>query len=258
MRILLCAAVTIVSISTAPQAATVGQPFLVIEDNLSGHLLNNFTSVGADFIPTDVFNATLAGTITGGVGAPELVGTSFSLETVLGDIVRPENFFTLGGATVNIDDANVAGVGVPGCCFDPFQNTGPGDLNFQILAFAGGTTTFDPVTGLYTRVFDDEFAAFGPRTSLDRFGFDLELVISIYLNAPLPINFFESADLDGVSIVDVPYIKGDLSISRITIGTVGGPEIPLPVVPLPASGLLILAGLGAIGAVRRRSSRRHV
>jgi len=141
---------------------------------------------------------------------------------------------------------------------DPFAIGGPGDLNFLLGIFPPETRVYDPVTDTVTRTYLGDFSGFGPRTfdatTGDSF---IEVLLSVYLDAPLPMQVFTETDPDtGAIISSTPYFDGPLSISRITLGTVDGPAVPVPAVPLPASGLLILAGLGALGALRRQSGPR--
>jgi hypothetical protein len=69
--------------------------------------------------------------------------------------------------------------------------------------------------------------------------------------------FFESADLLGASfragVGDSPFsvTNGDPSVSTADIGLVFAPVVAP--IPLPAAGLMLLAGLGGLAVLRRRA-----
>ena len=73
---------------------------------------------------------------------------------------------------------------------------------------------------------------------------------SLYLNAD---NLADLAD-DGI-LVGSLFVKGDVKWTSTSLTVKTQPAPPVPAVPLPASGLLLLAGLGGIGALRSRSTR---
>jgi len=70
--------------------------------------------------------------------------------------------------------------------------------------------------------------------------------------------FFDSADLLGASfragVGDSPFgvTNGDNSVSTADIGLVFAPAVAP--IPLPAAGLMLLAGLGGLAVLRRRAA----
>lgn len=75
MRTLLAAATATILTCTAGFAATVGQPFLVIEDDISGSILDNFFGG----IPSGIQSVTLSGTVTEAIGATALAGADLRI-----------------------------------------------------------------------------------------------------------------------------------------------------------------------------------
>lgn len=247
MKHFLTAAATSLCLASGAFASTVGQPFLVIEDDLNGSILDFFFGG----IPSGLQEVSVSGTVTEAIGAPALVGEAFSFSSSL-------NFgaeVSLGGTTgVFAEDFSEA-TGFT-YLYDPFRQTGPGDINLALGLAPPSTVAYDPISDTFTETYLNEFAAFGPRTfgaSDPGAGF-LPVVMSVFLDAPLPQQLFEELDGAGNVISITPYIDGPLSISRITLGTVGGPAVPVPEVPLPASGLLILAAIGGLAAAGRKKA----
>ncbi len=209
-----------------------GQPFLVIDGpDASGSILNFFFGSA----PSEAEDLTLSGTITQAIGAPSLVGTSFSLFT---SEAMDSGAFTLG-ATVVDEFSLFSGSGF----FDPFQ-AGPGDLNTSVFI---GPPFIEPVFGTFEYLAD--FAEFPDRTALFP---EFEVFIAIFLDGPLPTRVFDDPDFGSFS-----YVEGALPIQRIEISTAGGaPLPPMPPIPLPAAGWMLLgglAGLARLSALRRRA-----
>lgn len=209
--------------AVAAPAAGFGQPFLVIDGpDTTGSILNFFGPFG----PSDREDLSLSGTITSAIGAPSLEGLVFDF-----DSSETGSSFNLTLGTTSVTDFWID--------LDPFQS-GPGDLNISLAVFppfvevdlGGGDYRFD-----YT----GDFAEFPSQE-----GGTPEFVvkIAVFLDAPLPVRFFD----DGFGGVN--YVEGALSIDRIEFATAGGDPLPAPV-PLPASGILFLAGLGGLTALRK-------
>ncbi len=218
-------------------AAEVGQPFLVADSDLTGSILDFF----GDYGPTGVDQVSLSGTITSAIGSPTLAGQPLSFATDQGNGTAT---LTVGGTT--IDEFAIFSSMTGSYDFDPFQE-GPGDLNFALFIEPPFTEpeegTFD-----YHGAFEDY-----PTRMAEFPGF--EVVLSVYLDGPLPTKLFEATDDEGNVIETFTYVEGPLPVARITLGTVGGAALPAEV-PLPAGLPLLGAGLAGLALLRRRSSKR--
>ena len=221
------AALLVAPLSAWAAPAGFGQPLLIIDGpGTSGSLLNFF-----DFgLPSDLEDLSLSGTVSQAIGAPSLVGADFSFSS---SEVLDNGELTLGSTTLT--EAGFTLIRGPGL-FDPFQG-GPGDLNISALIMP---PFFEPVFGTFD--YQGDFDEYPTRTApLPEF----EILISVYLAGPLPTETFNDPIFGTFE-----YFAGTLDIDRIEILTAGG--APLPAVPLPATGLLLLAGLGALGLRARR------
>lgn len=229
---LLLASAFAATISAPVSASAIGAPFLTVDssDVSTASILDFFDIFG----PSGVKQITLAGTISSTIGAPSLVGETFDFRTVQG--ASPTAELTLGATTISgfdIFDGSTTG----SYEFDPFQD-GPGDLNFSVFVIPPLT---EPVIGTFD--YGGDWSEWPDRTAMFP---EIEILISVYLNGPLPTRFFD----DGFGGFD--YIEGDLSVDRITLGTVGGDRIG--VIPLPAGFPLLMVGLAALAILRRRSA----
>lgn len=224
-HVIVATALTLCPIAAlAAPAAGFGQPFLVIDaDDAAGSILNFFGPFG----PSDREDLSLSGTITTAIGAPSLVGAAFDFDSSENN----EDFtLTLGSTSATeffID-------------LDPFQ-AGPGDLNIS-LAIIPPFNEVDLGGGDYRFDYLGDFAEFPSQMNGTP---EFEVKIAVFLDAALPTKFFD----DGFG--GVTYVEGPLGIDRIEFATAGGAPLPAAV-PLPASGLLILAGLGGLTSLRKR------
>lgn len=217
------------------QASSLGAPFVAIEgeDVSNASILDFFDSFG----PSGFNTVSFAGTVSSSVGASSLVGQSFSFATP-GPGFSSSATVTIGTEGVGAFDAQFGGYD-----FDPFQ-PGPGDLNFRMLALPEFSVIDGPTLAEDRFIYEGLFADWPDKVG----GFpEFEVMISVYLNGPLPTRSFEDP-FDG-SIVE--YIEGPLSVNRIIFGTVGG--APVAPVPLPASLPLLSLGLGLAFGWRRWS-----
>lgn len=222
------------AVMAAPAFSSVGQPFFIVEADTSGSILD-FFDFGA---PSGLKEISAAGTITEAFGVTGFVGGSFNLQTsISGDISLEVN----GQAIDNF------GVGSGG----PFHG-GPlvtdGAIRFELPVFFPDdmSSVFDPVTGdeIYT------INPFGGDVSFEGVNdVFLFLGISIFFEDPLPTKLFTD------SLGDIyNYIEGPFTPTRIEFGIVGGPDVPVSAVPLPATFPLIAFGLTALAFMRRRVS----
>ncbi len=232
-------AIAVGSILTAPiaWADTVGAPFLTIEGpGLSGSMLDFFDGFG----PSGIKEVDLAGTVTEAVGAPSTIGAAFSFSTMVGGS-RITGSMTLGGTTLDSSHLYTGGGG--GYDFDPFA-PGPGDLNFKLVLLP---PFVEPVFGTFD--FVDAFDDWPTRTSPTP---EIEVMLSVYLDGPLPTRIHEERDpVTGEVLSTTGYFEGALPIERITLGTIGGD--PIAPVPLPAGFPLMVIGLAALRMVKQRA-----
>ena len=235
-----------VGLSAAPaSSATVGQPFLVADGpDASGSILDFFDDFTGG--PSGVKQVTLAGTITQAFGAPSLAGQplAFSTDQSPGGASAS---LTVGSTT--IDGFQIFSNSAGSYDYDPFE-PGPGDLNFSFFITPPFTEVgpFEDPTFVYG-------GAFSEYPSRNAEFPEFEVMLSAYLDGPLPTEVFEVIDPDTGAVLDsFEYIEGTLPVSRITLGVVGGEPVPDAVIPLPA-GLPLLAGaLGLLALVRLRRS----
>lgn len=233
-------------LATTLPAMTVGQPFLTAENDLTGSLLDYFDAG----MPSGVKQINVSGTITEEIGAPGLVGKKLAFRSNLSDFTNAAEF-TLGSTIIDgfgIFDGSVG----TSYDYEPFQS-GPGDLNLTFFVFppilSDTPNADDP--GLFDFVYGGDFSEFP-----DKIGTafpEIQLMMSIYLDGPLPTRTFEEFDPITNELVDsFDFIEGDLAISRITLGLVGGD--PIAPIPLPAGLPLLLGGLGLLTFLRRRQN----
>lgn len=223
-----------VALASPGNAVSVGAPFFEIDgsDVSSASILDFFDIFG----PSGIKEVSLAGTVSSSVGAPSTVGSAFSFSTSVGGGFGTASL-TLGATTLSAFEILDASTGPTVQDFDPFQE-GPGDLNFRMLILP---PFLEPVFGTFQ--YTGDFADWPDRTADFP---EFEVVLSVYLDAPLPTRTFD----DGFSTFD--FIEGPLSVDRITFGTVDGEPLIAPV-PIPA-GLPLLAGalLGFVVIGRRQ------
>lgn len=229
--------------STPAFGMTVGQPLLVIEDNISVFLLNDF---GSDGIPDDFFEVSANGDISSVVGGnPALVGQGFSFQTRL----NFDDQLTLGPQTPIFNFMSG---------FDRFLLTDlQADAADGVLSFEY-ETYFDTALGtphptdpaLTEFEFLAPFAEFGPiATGASPDQVLLTLGIDIHLDSPLPTRT-QMIDIGPpFGVVDLTFVEGQLDVSKIVVGKVGGPPAPA-VVPLPGTLPIMLGGLAALAFVR--------
>lgn len=233
-------------------ANTVGAPFFTIEkDDVGLASILDFFEFG---LPSGRKEVSLSGTISSAQGAPSLVGTQFSFETSVttSDTMLTIDGYALTDGTIGSDPDVVNDLGTtPGQFWNPFQ-PGPGDLNFLVFAEpAYVETSYDLTTDLGTYDYPGGFA---PWSDLLTPGPGFELLISVYLDGPLPIS--SVTDPGGTTET---FVQGPLSVAQITVGTIGGAPLEddtMAPVPLPAGLPLLVAGLGGLALLRNRRTSR--
>ncbi|GFE48270.1 hypothetical protein So717_00230 [Roseobacter cerasinus] len=231
----------------APIAATAApQPFLEAEQDLSGSLLNFF--LGG--IPSTLTEITLSSTVSAATNAPGTVGKTLAFKTdtveIGGQLFRQAEL-TLGSTTLlSADILSNDPLGD----FDPFT-AGPGDLNFPMFIVPPFTDTpnaADPT--LFDFTYGGDFDIYPDRIGVDAPEF--EVLLSVYLAGPLPVRTFHQIDPSTNQVIDsFDFFEGPLSISRITLGPVGGLPDIAPI-PLPAGLPLMLAAFGCLALLGRR------
>lgn len=238
-------AVIAVSSTVSAGATTVGQPFFEVDMAAGGNPTGSILDFFGAFGPSGIKQVDLSGTVTRAVGDPTAVGKTLGFSTnVTGPSIEAE--LTLG--TTTLDGSNVFSASTGAFDFDPFQD-GPGDLNFRFV-FLPPFSEVPPFDPFGTFVFEDDFSAF-PSRDANVFDFpELEGMLSVFLDGPLPTRLFEDPDDPAFNF---EFIEGQLDIDRITFGLVGGD--PLPAIPLPAGLPLILGALGTLAALRTRRRR---
>lgn len=244
MRNLFIAALFASAAAAPGHAATVGMPFLVIDQDLSGNILDHFDGA----FPSSVIETSLRGRISQSYGWPAAVGQVVQLNTYayaemqlsIGANTSPGDFF--------VTEGNGWGGDFPDGPYFIGSGPGPGDLNYSLTVIPNYTET-ELGGGLYEFSYDGIFSAFSGRVA--EFP-DFELVMSVYLDGPLPTKTFSYQESEDGPILSFDYVEGPLNISRITLGLVGGEPVPSAVVPLPAALPLLLGALGGMALIRRR------
>lgn len=217
-------------------ASTIGQPLLIIEDDLVGSTIDVFS--GAQ--PSGNNEVQFSGTVSSSVGAPDLVGASFTFGTSFFGFADEQMTMALNGEVVQ-----GALAGRDAAFFSSF---GVDRLLYELTTTPPvASASTDPLTpGLSTFLYAGAYAAFGPNVASSP---ELTFGIEVILDGPLEVRPFTLATGDIIGFVD-----GPISVARINVGIVGGP--PVPPIPLPAGGLLLLSGLGGIAFFKRRENRR--
>lgn len=246
MKNILLAAFVAAGSAAPAMAAPAGQPFLVLEADLAGSALDFFWGS----MPSGNVETNLSGRITQSFGWPGAVGQTLSfsvdgsgpseaLSLQIGTESSPGDFFLWLG--------NVwPGPGVPSPNFLG-SGPGPGDVNFSMIVSPNYIET-DLGSGLYSYDYTGIFAPFSGRVATLP---DFELLLSVYLDGPLPTKTFEYSESEDGPILSIDYVEGPLSISKMTLGLVGGTPVPPAVVPLPAALPLLGAALGGMLLLRR-------
>lgn len=239
---ILSATALIATNASATLASTLGAPAFTITD-ASISYLNNF-ELG---FPGDTVDIGIIGTITSSVGAPGFVGKAVSFKLRYYESVdRSED------VSMFIDGVNV---GFFGWRSNSFSITPP---ILDAIDNGDGTSTY---------TYADIYAPFGPKVSdvpevnlafvISNFVGERTQIFSIFCEEASPVDCEVSNTEDGSDtgltnpILDfsTTYTEGR-GIGDVTFFTVGGP--PIAPVPLPASGLLLVAGLGGLALMRRR------
>lgn len=231
-------AIAMTLITGAVSAATLGAPTFTTEE-VTVRFLNNFEGGLPGPLTTVSFN----GTIASSVGLPELVGDSIS-------------FSETGGLDITDQSLRINGNELVYLLID----------EGQALISPPLASDTDNGDGTFTFEFAGDFAGYGPRISDFP---DILLGYRLALNGPVPEKMlflfcddFTCATTDvndpvGLGLVDpvldtgFSYLEGAVQ-GTVTFFTIDGDPLPPAPVPLPASGLLILAGLGGLAAARRK------
>ena len=222
-----------IGLAIPSSAATIGQPFLVIDaaegGAPTGSILDNFEFNQ----PSGFRSLTLAGTVTRAVGIAGAMGKEFRFDD--GDVgLRTAPEVTLG-------DYSAPGAGRSTTLYDGFDAFSRTlRIDYTIELFEDFSVDPSGFSGLLSAFAPSSTATSGP-----------ELAISVFLDTPPPVRTLLSDDpsLDG-SPFEIPYVEGSLDIDRIEIGTVGGAAIPP--IPLPAGLPLLLGAVGVLAVARRR------
>lgn len=226
-------------------------PFLSADADLSGSILDFFIGSTPSQSLREV---TVSGTITDAVNAPGAIGKTLAFNTRVFDdpgsgLLGLTAELTLGGTSFG--GGRIIST-TPGSEieFEPFTS-GPGVLNFPMLIIPPVTDTpnaMDPM--LFDFSYGGDFDIFP-----DRIGAavpEFEVLLSIFLDGPLPTRLFEEVDPDTGAVIDsYRFIGGTLPVSRITLGPVGGLPDVAPI-PLPAGLPLLICALAVLVFPRRR------
>ncbi|MGI9388489.1 MAG: VPLPA-CTERM sorting domain-containing protein [Boseongicola sp.] len=245
IRVVLSAIATLASVTTL-HAATLGTPsFTTAPADIS--ITNFFGPFGrvldVPFAPYGSYVVSVTTSIGSSHGLPGLVGETLEFTYGYEDGAFAGGVYSLeiGGTEVLVDPASFQG---------DFLLSPPVATDTPI---GGGIATFT-----YQPPFED----FGPRDAMVP-----EILMAFSIDQPLPMKTgYESCnedntcefsntpllEIDGKGIVEsvsYQYIEGMIEGGTITFFTPGGPSPE--VIPLPATALLLIGSIGAIGAVRR-------
>lgn len=164
----------------------------------------------------------------------------------LGGTLGPEN---AAGCVISRNDP-LATLGAPDEDFYSLGFGGDITLGFSGSPFPGGETTVYEVTFDRTSDHDEAVNVYSVLGGVETF-------VATLFNSPDPsAKATIAGTFDSIKLVDVTatYFAiepgvGNLSFDGFDVDAVG-----LAPVPLPAAGLLLLAGLGGLGALRRKQA----
>lgn len=232
LKTLLIAAGFACASATAGSSATIGQPLFIAEDDGRGSILDFFQML----FPSGLKEVTASATVTQQFGSTGFLGSTidYSMD------INGNGTLSLGTFDFDIFTWTA---GFAGAFGEDFADTGLISTTF-LVEFPVVNFTTDPVSGddIYTLDLDP----FGTGLLIDTLDTpEVEIGVNIFYDGALPTKLFD----DGFGIL-AEYIEGPFTPSRIEVGLVGG--VPVAPVPLPATGLLLLMGLGGMGVVRRQ------
>jgi hypothetical protein len=225
-------------------AATLGLPtFTTAPSTIS--IVNEF---GGN-LPTGSYTLSLNSIIATADGAPELVGQAIDF-----------SWFYNGGFTGGFGSPSLQ-IGGVNLLRDPLSS-----LDQLLIGPPIASDVFDPVSNLSTFEYSGIFTGFGPRISTFP-----EIVLQFVLNAPIPTldgylycntsntncsfsNTPGLSQINGEAVMVsqsfLGYPEGRITNATMTFSTVDGRTISP--VPLPATGLLMLAALSLFAVTFRK------